>query len=139
MFYKIALDLKGHLVELEGFFNTSEEVISYLGHWYNSYKDLNVYIMEYINKEDLNPVYGSPYKFNISIYYYCEDGVYHEEQYHELDQGLGIKEIGSTYLVNNDLLPLDLREDGELIESAIENWIDLFYKEPKPEKPIWLI
>ena len=91
MSYVIALDLKGHLVELSGSFPTHQAVLEYL----------------------------------------------HKEHYDEIDQGQGLKEIGSTYLVNIDLLPLPLKNDGELVELAIEKWFNSM--DNSVPKPIWLI
>ena len=46
MSYVIALDLKGHLVELSGSFPTYQAVLEYLHKWYNNYNELTVYIMD---------------------------------------------------------------------------------------------
>lgn len=136
MFYKLAIDLKGHLVEIEGKWDTRKEILHYLHTWYNSYKDLNTYIIEYENLGE-DPVYGEKYIYNLDKYYACEDGVYYEEHYNEIDQGTGTKEIGNTYLVNIDLLPLSLKNDGELVELAIEKWFNSMNN--SIPKPIWLI
>lgn len=136
MSHVIALDLNGHLVEIKGSFETYIDAIKYLHNWYNSYKDLNVYIIHYTDEIADG---GSRYQFNMSTYYSCEDGIYYEEHYDEIDQGQGLKEIGSTYLVNNDLLPQDLKDDGELVEITIEKWINEHYTNSNPPKPIWLI
>lgn len=138
MKYVIALDLKGHLVELNGSFDTEIEAIKYLHKWYESFKDLKLYIIEYGNGIENDPTYGTPYQFNMSIYYSCEDGVYYEEHYNELDNGLGLKEIGESFLVNNDLLPSEMKEDNELVEKAIESWINSYLNNHKT-KPEWLI
>lgn len=137
MSYIIALDLKGHLVELRHDFATLEEVIQYLHKHYKSFNELELYIIYYTNGLEYDPTYGTPYKYNMDTYYVCEDGVYYEEHYHEIDQGQGVKEIGSTYLVNTDLLPQDLKDDGELVEIAIEKWFNSM--DSKNNKPNWLI
>lgn len=139
MSHVIALNLNGHLVEIKGSFESYIDAIKYLHKWYKSYRDLDVYIIHYSEGLDEDPTYGSPYRFNMDIYYSCEDGVYYEASYHELDQGLGLKEIGKTYLVNYDLLPQNLKEDNELVELAIEKWINSHYELSNPPKPIWLI
>lgn len=140
MSHVIALDLNGHLVEIKGSFETYIDAIKYLHKWYKSYRDLNIYIIHY---EDDKADGGTRYKYNLDTYYSCEDGVYYEEHYDEIDQDQGVKEIGSTYLVNIDLLPQDLKDDGELVELAIEKWIDSHLYSPKVNpatlKPIWLI
>lgn len=136
MSHVIALNLNGHLVETKGSFETYLDAIKYLHKWYNSYKDLDIYIVHYTDEIAEG---GTHYKFNIDIYYSCEDGVYYKEHYDEIDGGLGTKEIGSTYLVNNDLLPQDLKDDGELIEIAIEKWVNSHLNNSAPPKPMWLI
>lgn len=137
MSYVLALDLKGHLVELNGIFPTHQAVLEYLNNHYKSYNELTVYIMDYANGLDEDPIGGGVYTYNMDTYYACEDGIYHKDQYEEIDGGLGIKEIGSTWLVNNDLLPLPLKNDGELVELAIENWFNSM--DNSISKPIWLI
>ena len=137
MSYVIALDLKGHLVELSGSFPTHQAVLEYLHQYYNSYNELTVYIMDYANGLDEDPIGGGIYDYNMDTYYACEDGIYHKEHYDEIDQGQGLKEIGSTYLVNIDLLPLPLKNDGELVELAIEKWFNSM--DNSVPKPIWLI
>lgn len=136
MKYVIALDFQGHLVELRTDFDSYTELRQYLHDHYEAFKDLKIYIIEYDGDK---ATYGSPYKFNISTYYSCESGVYHKEHYEELDEGKGVIEIGSTYLVNNDLLTTDLKDDDELVEIAIEKWLSRHYKDARPLKPSWLI
>ena len=68
----------------------------------------------------------------------------HTNEYVALrERGLGVKEIGSVLLVNNDLLPSETKEDGELVEKALENWINSHLTNPKVNpatvKPNWLI
>lgn len=137
MSYVIALDLKGHLVELTGSFPTYQDILEYLHKWYNSFNELTIYIIDYANGLNNDPIDGGLYKYNMDIYYACEDGIYHKEQYEEIDAGLGVKEIGNTYLVNIDLLPLSLKNDGELVELAIEKWFNSMNN--SIPKPIWLI
>ena len=109
------------------------------------YKIVTDRLGNYLDMEALfvTPDYGSPYKFNMSTYYSCEDGVYYEEHYDEIDGGLGVKEIGSVLLVNNDLLPSEMKEDGELVEKALEDWVNSHLTNPKVNpatvKPNWLI
>lgn len=136
MSHVIALNLKGHLVELKGFFETYIDTIEYLHKWYNSYKDLDVYIIHYTTF--LMADGGTHYKFNMDTYYSCESGVYSKEYYEELDEGRGAIEIGTTYLVNIDLLPQELKEDSKLVEIAIEKWINS-HLTSSSIKPIWLI
>ena len=134
MNYVIALDLQGLLVELRNNFDSYTKARQYLHDNYKSFKDLKPYIIEY---DGDRAIYGSPYKFNVSTYYACEDGIYHKEHYDEIDQGQGLKEIGSTYLVNIDLLPLPLKNDGELVELAINKWFNSM--DNSIPKPIWLL
>ena len=140
MNYVIALDLQGLLVELRNNFDSYTKARQYLHKHYKSFKELKPYIIEY---DGDRTIYGSPYKFNVSTYYSCEDGVYYEEHYDEIDGGLGVKEIGSVLLVNNDLLPSEMKEDGELVEKALENWVNSHLTNPKVNpatvKPNWLI
>ena len=82
MNYVIALDLQGLLVELRNNFDSYTKARQYLHDNYKSFKDLKPYIIEY---DGDRAIYGSPYKFNVSTYYSCEDGVYHEEHYDEID------------------------------------------------------
>ena len=139
--FVLALDLSGHLVEIQGSFESYIDLIKYLHKWYKSYKDLSLYVVCYDNGINNDPTGGNKYEFNMDTYYSCEDGVYYEEHYDEIGQG--VKEIGSRFLVNNDLLPQDLQEDGELVEIAIEKWINSHLSSPKVNpatvKPIWLI
>lgn len=141
--FVLALDLSGHLVEIQGSFESYIDLIKYLHKWYKSYKDLSLYVVCYDNGINNDPTGGNKYEFNMDTYYSCEDGVYYEEHYDEIDQGQGVKEIGARFLVNNDLLPQDLQEDGELVEIAIEKWINSHLSSPKVNpatvKPIWLI
>ncbi len=142
MIYTLALDLNGHLVEIKETFESKLELLKYLHKHYKSYKDLELYIIEYEDKEKLKnniPEIGYHYTYNIDTYYSCEDGVYYEEHYHEIDQDTGTKEIGEVLLVNRDLLSQDLKDDGELIELAIKKWINCHYESSKSSKPIWLI
>ena len=140
MNYVIALDLQGLLVELRNNFDSYTKARQYLHDNYKSFKDLKPYIIEY---DGDRAIYGSPYKFNVSTYYSCEDGVYYEEHYDEIDGGLGVKEIGSVLLVNNDLLPFLMKKDGELVEKALEDWVNSHLTNPKVNpatvKPNWLI
>ena len=140
MNYVIALDLQGLLVELRNNFDSYTKARQYLHDNYKSFKDLKPYIIEY---DGDHAIYGFPYKFNVSTYYSCEDGVYYEEHYDEIDGGLGVKEIGSVLLVNNDLLPSGMQEDGELVEKALEDWVNSHLTNPKVNpatvKPNWLI
>ena len=141
MKYVIALALPGGLLaELRGYHDSYRETLQYLHKHYKSFKDSEVYIIHY---DGDHADYGSPYKFNVSTYYSCEDGVYYEEHYDEIDGGLGVKEIGSVLLVNNDLLPSEMQEDGELVEKALEDWVNSHLTNPKVNpatvKPNWLI
>ena len=73
----------------------------------------------------------------MDTYYACEDGVYTKEAYDEIDEGLGIKEIGATYLVNIDLLPEEFKDNPSQVSLAIERWIYNF--KFKNTKPNWLV
>ena len=70
-----------------------------------------------------------------SVYYICEAGVYSQEQYKELDEGLGLIEIGQTVEVDTNLLPDHLKEDDELVCEEIDKWFNSF---GDVEKPLWL-
>ena len=54
-----------------------------------------------------------------------------------------LDEEGSLLLVNNDLLPSEMQEDDELVEKALENWINSHLTNPKVNpatvKPNWLL
>lgn len=124
----------GFLLEGRNKFDTINEAKVYLDTYWKQLTNTSVFIMNLDDNDQV--VFCTEHKFNIHKYYSCEDGVYFEEHYEDLDQGQGIKEIGTTYLVNITLVPDHM--DGEMIEEAIEAWINRHYILTNPEKPIWL-
>ena len=126
-------------------YNTIEEVKQGIEKHYqefkNKFSDVEIYLeLKSMKELVLNGEYLYPNIILplIDIYYSCEDGVYYEETFNELDEGLGLKEIGQTYYVDTDLLPDDLQNDNELVEKAIEQWLDKHYVAIQP-KLEWLL
>lgn len=133
-YHVIAIDINGLLLEINNKFNTYKDLLQYLHNHWKQLKDQKLYTVEY---QDDVAISGTFYKYNLDSFYSCEDGIYYSEQFDEIDQGLGIKEIGTIYLVNNDLVPKNL--DTENVELEIEKYINKFYTNSTPEKPSWLI
>lgn len=133
-YHVIAIDINGLLLEINNKFVEYQDVLQYLHNHWKELKDQKLYTIEYQDDVAIN---GTIYKYNLDSFYSCEDGIYYSEQFNEIDQGLGIKEIGTIYLVNTDLVPDDM--DTETIELEIEKYINQFYTNSNSPKPNWLI